>query len=290
MNPFFSILKSERVFKAIDMDHIVIVFKISIKERNKVFFLALLIDLNMVSSIKYVSFNLTCLLHSLEPNCVILVKLSFFVRNNISFQIVFLEELRFSWVYNFVVSEHNKHNSIHGHESLFINVHQLMGLLVVQKWKKSRVVYVPAVSQFIVSLPVVLRWCYDVLNQRIVHKRLCDIVQEITPPSGETVRNFFNALVRASHWEVVVNFVLAKIAMLNYILRNNIALAFSDKIEIWLSKNRMVSDLLAVLITLLYHFSENWNIFCSMRSCNIKALCINSGISKIIRNLYCLRD
>ena len=77
-------MKSERVFKALDNDLVVIVLKVTIKERNEIFHFTLFVDLNVRASVKDVSFNLASLLHGFKADTVILVELSFHIRNDIA--------------------------------------------------------------------------------------------------------------------------------------------------------------------------------------------------------------
>lgn len=93
-----------------------------------------------------------------------------------------------------------------------------MGLLVIQEWQESRVVDVPMVSYLIVPLPIILNWGNYVLQPRVVHEGLSDIVQEVAPEPGETSGDFLYALVWTAHGEVVVNFILAKVAVLDNVL------------------------------------------------------------------------
>lgn len=87
-----------------------------------------------------------------------------------------------------------------------------------------------------------------------------------------------------------MHFIFAKIAVLDDVLGNDIALALSYHVEITLSKNRVVLDLLAVFISLLDHLSEDRNILGTIRASDIKALRINRGITKVIGDFYCLGD
>ena len=95
------------------MDLVIAVFKVSVQERDEVFLLTFLVDLDVATTVQDVPLNLPSLLQSLEPNSVTLVKFSIFVSHYVSIQIMLLEERGLPWVHDLICAEHNEHDFVH---------------------------------------------------------------------------------------------------------------------------------------------------------------------------------